>query len=380
MPSEHIGDTIDSSTAVPGIQDFTFSKGLSFTLSIGKRFGPVNIAFKTFGELDPEKSNAVLVFPTLTATQQAATETIDGKTFSGWWPEIIGRKKPIDTEKFFVICADHFGGCYGSTGPSSKSPDTGKPYGMNFPPFFIRDMANCAAELVQHLGIRELHAMIGSSLGGLLALETIALFPGLSENAFIIGASNKISAEFIALNHIAREAIMLDPDWNNGNYYGKGFPSKGLSIARQIGNISYLNRALLDMKFGREAVGRRIRPFVSTMELQYQVESYLDHQGTKFSKRFDANSYIYLSKAIDTFDIGKEFGSINNAFSRAETNVNLVSISSDVLFPPEEVEWLFDKFKKLGKKASYTKINSHLGHDGLFLENEKLGGIIRKKI
>ncbi|MBN1941628.1 MAG: homoserine O-acetyltransferase [Candidatus Diapherotrites archaeon] len=380
MSLGEIGDSIDASIAIPNIKNISFSKHLEFVLSTGKRFGPITIAYKTFGGLNNTKTNAVLVFPTLTATPQVATEKLNGSTFTGWWPEIIGSGKPIDTEKYFVICADHFGGCYGSTGPISTNPDTGKPFGTLFPSFFIRDMVNATVAFLRKIGLEKLHTVIGSSLGGLLALELLALYPNIAKNAFIIGASHKISAEYIALNHISRQAIMLDPAWNNGFYYGNSFPVRGLSIARQIGNISYLNRDLLDSKFGRETFGSRIRPFVSTVDVQYQIESYLNHQADKFCKRFDPNTYIYLSKAIDTFDLKREFGGIENAFADCKTKTNFVSISSDLLFPSRDMLELHNALEKMGKHSTYAQIESMLGHDGLFLENEKLGKIISTAI
>lgn len=378
MYPETLGDAIDNCTEIPDLRFFDFSKDLRFSLSGGKRFGPVRIAFKTFGKLNAQKNNAVLVFPTLTATPQVAGEEIGSKAYGGWWQEIIGKGKAIDTEKFFVVCPDHFGGCYGSTGPSSKNPDTGREFGLRFPAFFTKDIANCAFELLSHLGIKELHAVAGGSLGGLLALEFAAMHKGFARHAFILGASHKVSAMAIALNHIARQAIMLDLDWNDGNYYGKGFPEKGLSIARQIGHISYLNEAVLEQKFGRNEVGK-LRKYVS-LPMQYQVESYLNHQGEKFCKRFDPNSYIYLSKAIDAFDLEKEFGSLHNAFMGNATRFEIISISSDILFPSAGSKQLHNAIKESGAKSSFHLVESGNGHDAIFLENEKIGKIIKAKI
>lgn len=410
MYPETLGDSIDNCTELPNLQLFDFSQDLRFSLSSGKRFGPIRIAFKTFGKLNAQKSNAVLVFPTLTATPQVAGEEIGGKEFGGWWQEIVGKGKAIDTEKFFVVCPDHFGGCYGSTGPSNKNPDTGKEFGLSFPAFFTKDIVNCAFELLKHLGIAQLQAVAGGSLGGLLALEFSAANKGFAKNAFILGASHKVSAMAIALNHIARQAIMLDPGWNSGNYYGKGFaegefpkapsktsvlrgtesssfpmfatakgfPAKGLSIARQIGHISYLNHALLEQKFGRSEIGRQ-RKYVS-LPLQYQIEGYLDYQGEKFCKRFDANSYIYLSKAIDSFDLEKEFGCLRNIFTGNRTKFEIISIASDILFPSADSKELHNAIKESGAKSYFHLIDSEKGHDAIFLENGKIGKIIEKKI
>jgi homoserine O-acetyltransferase len=376
--AENLGDSIDASTETPNPRFVEFSKDLRFELESGKRFGPVKIAFKAFGELNADKSNAVLIFPTLTATPQVAKEEISGKVFPGWWQGIVGKGKAIDPEKFFVICADHFGGCYGSTGPSSKNPDTGKPYGMKFPAFFLRDIVNCNWELLRQLGIEKLHAVAGGSLGGLLAMELAALHKNAAKHAIILGASHRISAQSIALNHLARQAIMLDPDWNNGNYYGKAPPAKGLSIARQIGHISYLNPRIIQEKFGREEVGK-LRHFVS-VPMQYQVESYLNHQGEKFSKRFDANSYIYLSKAIDSFDIEREFGSLKNAFAGSKTKFTGIAITSDVLFPKEDAEEMNRQLKEAGVESRLHIVKSANGHDAIFTENEKIGKIIKKAL
>ena len=198
MYVDNLGDTIDSSVEIPNIKTVVFSKDLRFSLASGKRFGPIKIAYKTFGKLNKKGSNAVLVFPTLTATPQVASETIGGKAFPGWWQDIVGEGKAIDTKRFFVICADHFGGCYGSLGPSSINPDTGKEFGMSFPQFFIKDMVNCTSELLQHLGLRQVHAVIGGSLGGLLALEFAALHKGFAKNVIILGASDRVSSQAIA--------------------------------------------------------------------------------------------------------------------------------------------------------------------------------------
>lgn len=376
---EHIGDTIDSAASIPNLQTVEFSKDMRFRLSSGSRFGPIKVAFKTFGKLNGEKSNAVFIFPTLTATPQVAAEQLNRKAFSGWWQGIVGKGKPIDTEKFFVVCADHFGGCYGSSGPASINPDTGKPFGLGFPGFVIKDMANVVLELLAVLGITKLHAVVGASIGGLLSLEFVALQKNFAENAIVLGASHRVSAEYLALNYIAREAIMLDPAWNNGNYYCNGFPTKGLSIARQIGHISYLSQALLEEKFGRKPINGRFRNHVS-LDLQYQIESYLDHQGKKFCSRFDPNSYIYLSKAIDTFDLVRDFGSIENAFRGTGTKISFVTISSDNLFPKEDSRELHEQLLACNVNSGYEMINSLKGHDGLFLEDEKIGPIIRSAL
>jgi len=374
-----IGDTIDAASEIPNVQTAVLSKDLSFQLESGRRFGPIEVAYKTFGELNRDKSNAVFVFPTLTATPQVASETVGGKVFPGWWQNMVGKGKAIDTEKFFVICADHFGGCYGSTGPSSKNPDNGHEFGLNFPGFFIRDMVNVSLLFLKHLGIWKLHAVVGASIGGLLALELVALKKNLAKNALILGASHKVSATYLALNYIARQAIMLDPQWNNGNYYGRGFPEKGLSIARQIGHISYLNHLLLESKFGRAPVNEKFRNHVS-LDTQYRIESYLDYQGKKFCKRFDPNSYIYLSKAIDTFDLLREFGSIKNAFRGTGTKFTFITISSDNLFLPQDSMELHKELLGCNVNSSYNEVNSPKGHDGLFLETGELASLVRDSL
>ncbi len=314
----------------------------------------------------------------MTATPQVASEKIDGKVFPGWWQDIVGEGKAIDTKKFFVVCPDHFGGCYGSTGPPSRNPDTGREYGMAFPQFFIRDMINCNWELLKQLKIQKLHAVVGGSLGGLLALEFSSLHKDFAKNALILGASHKVSSQAIALNHISRQAIMLDPGWNQGHCYKEKFPVKGLSIARQIGHISYLNRKIMDEKFGREEVGQ-FKQYVS-LPMQYQVESYLDYQGEKFCKRFDPNTYIYLSKAIDSFDLAREFGSLQNAFVGNSTAFTHVAISSDDLFPAEDTEKLHEQIKKAGAKSVFKLVKSEKGHDAIFLEKDKIAKVVEKAL
>lgn len=379
MTVVEIGDNIDSCAKAPNLKSVEFSRDLRFGLQSGKRFGPITVSYKAFGKLNRARDNAVLVFPTLTATQQVAGETAGGTVFPGWWQDIVGEGKPVDTRKFFVVCADHFGGCYGSTGPSSTNPDTGKPFGLDFPGFFIKDMANVAMEFLRQIGIAKLRAVLGASIGGLLSLELAALDSAFAEKAIVVGASHRVSATYLALNYIAREAIMLDPAWNSGNYYGAEFPEKGLSIARQIGHISYLNQLILEAKFGRQPVNGNLKQHIS-LGMQYQVESYLDYQGKKFCKRFDPNSYIYLSKAIDTFDLEKEFGSIENAFSGSHTEFSFVTISSDNLFLPSDTKELHGRLAECGVRSTFAGISSPKGHDGLFLEHKKIAPIIRKAL
>ncbi len=373
-----IGDTIDSAVELPGVQTAQVSRAFGFTLESGARFGPINVAYKAFGKLNKAKDNAVLVFPTLTATPQPASENLGKRALQGWWPEIVGQGKPVDTKKFFVVCPDHFGGCYGSTGPASKDPYTGTEYGLRFPGFFIKDMAKVTLGFLGKIGLHRLKAIVGASIGGLLTLQTVALQRNFAEKAIVLGASHKVSAHYLALNHIARQAIMLDPCWSFGRYHGKSFPEKGLSIARQIGHISYLNQLVLDQKFGRKPLGK-FKDHVS-LGLQYQVESYLDHQGKKFCKRFDPNSYIYLSKAIDTFDLEKDFGSIENAFSGSSTAFSFLSINSDQLFLPADTISLHKQLLAAGVKSSFNKILSPKGHDGLFLESKQIAPVIGKAL
>ena len=374
MYVNNLGDNIDSCTDIPNLQTYEFSHNLRFDLASGKRFGPIKIAYKTFGKLNEKKSNAVLIFPTLTATPQVSHEKIKGKEYFGWWQDIVGKGRVIDTDKYFVICPDHFGGCYGSSGPTSRNPDTGKEFGMAFPQFFVKDMTNCVWVLLKNLGLEKLHAVVGGSLGGLLALEFVAMHKNAVKNLVVLGTAHKVSTQAIALNHIARQAIFLDPEWNSGNYYGNGFPEKGLSIARQIGHISYLNQATLQEKFGREETGK-FRKFVSA-PTQFQVESYLNYQGKKFCKRFDANSYIYLSKAIDAFDLEREFGSVKNAFEGSKTSFTQISIASDMLFPVEDSKELHNKLVETGVKSEHFVVESGKGHDAIFLENKEIGKII----
>jgi homoserine O-acetyltransferase/O-succinyltransferase len=340
-------------------------------LDCGRSLTPVTIAYITHGALNADKSNAVLVCHALTGDQfVASTNPVTGKP--GWWVSLIGPGKPIDTDRFFVICINVIGGCMGSTGPADIDPATGKPYGLTFPLITIRDMVRAQKLLIDALGIEKLFAVIGGSMGGMQVLQWAASYPQSVRAAIPIACAARHSAQNIALHEVGRQAIMADPEWRNGEYATAGtFPSKGLAVARMAAHITYLSEAALQRKFGRNLQNRASLSFQFAPD--FQIESYLHYQGASFVDRFDANSYLYITRAMDYFDMAEEHGGrLADAFRGSPTRFCIISFSSDWLFPPAENKIVAHALNAVAGNVSFVEIKSDKGHDAFLLDEPEM--------
>src|SRR3569833_501781 len=344
-------------------------------LDSGQSLDHVEIAYKTYGELAPDKSNAILVFHALTGDQYVASQhPLTGKP--GWWDRMIGEGKPIDTRRFHVICANFIGSCMGSTGPASPGPD-GKPWGMRFPVITIGDMVRAQIALLDELGIERLHATVGPSMGGMLALTMAANYPERAARVLGIATPASMSAQNIAFHEVGRQAIMADPAWNHGDYYASGKPpAAGLGVARMAAHIMYLSEAALAEKFGRRLQDREAKSF--GFDADFQVESYLRHQGSSFTSRFDANSYLYISRAMDYFDLGEEHGGrLADAFAGATARFCLISNDTDWLYPTSEMRRIVHALNAVAAPVSFVELRSPHGHDSFLLNIPALDRVIK---
>ena len=362
----------DNSVGLVKTKFFDFAeKPNELILSNGIKLGPITIAYQTYGELNSKKSNAILVFHALSGDSHAAGYNSPDDTKPGWWDTMIGPGKPFDTKKFFVICANVIGGCKGSTGPASINPETGKPFGLAFPVVSIKDMLIPQKKLLEYLGIEKLFCIAGGSMGGMQALQWLVTYPDTAQGAMLIATSPTHSAQAIAFNSVGRFAIISDPNWNNGNYYGMEIPKTGLSIARMIGHITYLSEESMHKKFGRESIKVDNSP-LTNFSREFEVESYLQHQGESFIKRFDANSYLYISKAIDDFDITDGYNNLSEAFQNIKAKCLVMSFTSDWLYPKEQSMQIVKALKINGIETTYTNFESEYGHDSFLIEDERL--------
>ncbi|MDA3917390.1 MAG: homoserine O-acetyltransferase [Deltaproteobacteria bacterium] len=348
-----------------------------FTLQCGEKLQSITIAYETFGTLDENKSNAVLVFHALTGDSHAAGFYKDTNEKPGWWDIVIGPGKAIDTDKYFVICSNFIGGCMGSTGPSSTIPGKKELYGMNFPVITVTDMVRCQKKLMDHLNIKQLLSVTGGSLGGMQAMEWSVRYPDMVKSVIPLATTMKHSALAIAFNEVARHAIKSDPNWNKGNYSDEKKPNVGLSVARMIGHITYLSDESMRLKFGRKLQDKKDLSF--TFDSQFQVENYLKYQGEKFVDRFDANSFLYITKAADYYDLEMQHGNGSSvkAFSKAKAKFLVISFSSDWLYPTYESKAIVKALKKNRLDVSFCEIESNLGHDAFLLFNNRLNRMIK---
>lgn len=356
-------------------QDFSFGDPDSpLVLASGKSLAPVKVRYETYGSLNSQKSNAILLLHAFSGDAHAAGRHHRDDKYPGWWDAMVGPGKAFDTNKYYVICSNVLGGCQGSTGPSSTNPDTGRPYGLAFPVITIGDMVKVQARLVEHLGISRLLAVAGGSMGGMQALEWAISYPDRVKSALVLACTPRLTAQGIAFNAVGRNAITSDPNWNKGDYYKGAPPARGLAIARMIGHITYLSEESMHRKFGRRLKEKEQYGFDFTD--QFQVESYLEYQGDKFVERFDANTYIYLSKAMDYFDLGEKYGSLNAAFRRTVAKFLMVSFSSDWLYPPSQSKEMVFALTREGKDVSYAELTCPYGHDSFLIETERQGRLI----
>jgi len=353
-----------------------FGRDKPLKLDAGVELSPFQIAYQTYGTLNANRSNAVLVCHALTGDQHVHNKhPLTGK--GGWWDSLIGPGKPIDTERYFVICQNVVGACMGTSGPASTNPDTGKPWGLEFPVITIRDMVRAQAMLLDHLGIDQLFSVVGGSMGGMQVLQWAASYPERVFSAMPIATAARHSAQNIAFNEVGRQAIMADPDWRGGNYASTGNnPSKGLAVARMAAHITYLSEAALQRKFGRLLQDREAVSF--GFDADFQIESYLRHQGMTFVDRFDANSYLYITRAMDYFDLAADYGGVlAEAFRDSKTRFCLVSFTSDWLFPTSENKRIAHALNAAGANVSFVEIASDRGHDAFLLDEPELFDTIR---
>ena len=347
-------------------------------LESGARLGPVTLAYETYGTLNPEQTNAILVLHALSGDSHAAGYYAEDDPKPGWWDSMVGPGKGIDTDRYFVLCSNVLGSCLGSSGPSSLNPATGLAYGLDFPLVTIGDMVQAQKKLLDHLGIRRLLAVIGGSIGGMQVLEWALRYPEMVSAAVPLATATKHSALAIAFNEVARQAIMADPHWKGGNYYQGPKPSLGLAVARMIGHITYLSDEALRLKFGRRLQDRN--DFSYNFDADFQVESYLRYQGAKFVERFDANSFLYITKAADYFDLGLQHGngSTVEAFSKTEAKFLVVSFTSDWLYPTYQSKEIVSALKKNGRDVSFLEIEAEWGHDAFLLPSERLTDLVER--
>ncbi|MBK9081235.1 MAG: homoserine O-acetyltransferase [Rhizobiales bacterium] len=345
-------------------------------MDAGVALAPFQIAYQTYGTLNADKSNVVLVCHALTGDQHVANvHPVTGK--EGWWDVMIGPGKPIDTDRFFVICSNVIGGCMGSTGPASTNPATGRPYGLDLPVVTIRDMVRAQAMLLDALGIDTLFCVLGGSMGGMQVLQWAASYPERVFSAIPIATASRHSSQNIAFAEVGRQAVMADPDWRGGRYYEAGVrPEKGLGVARMAAHITYLSDAALHEKFGRRLQNRAAPTF--SFDADFQIESYLRHQGRSFVQRFDANSYLYLTRAMDYFDLAADYGGrLADAFKGSRSRFCLISFTSDWLFPTAETRAVVHALNAGGASVSFVEIETDKGHDAFLLDVPELFATVR---
>ena len=346
-------------------QTIVFPEGLA--LDCGRSLATLTVAYRTYGTLDAVAGNAILVCHALTGDQYVAeTHPLTGR--QGWWSSLVGPGLPVDTDRFFVICANVLGGCMGSTGPRTPHDDKpGEPWGHEFPPVTIRDMVRAQKKLVDHLGIRQLFAVIGGSMGGMQVLDWVATYPEAVFAAVPIATAAHHSAQNIAFNEVGRQAVFADPDWHDGEYWRQGAtPARGLAVARMVAHITYLSEQALTRKFGRRLSDASS---LTLLDDRFEVESYLQYQGSAFVRRFDANSYLSITRAMDFFDLAAEHGGdLSRAFLGARTRFCLVSFSSDWLFPTTASRNVVNALIRVAANVSFVEIASDKGHDAFLLD------------
>ena len=350
-------------------QSVAFTDG--FALECGATLRRLEVAYRTYGTLNAARNNAVLICHALTGDQYVAeTHPITGK--EGWWEEVVGPGRPVDIDRFFVICANVLGGCMGSTGPRSRHDDADQPWGTDFPPVTIRDMVRAQKRLIDHLGIERLFAVMGGSMGGMQVLEWVAQYPDAVVAALPIATASYHSAQNIAFHEVGRQAIFADPDWRAGRYWETGrVPARGLAVARMCAHITYLSEQALTRKFGRRLQNAPKDPSeaITLFGDIFEVESYLRHQGSTFVRRFDANSYLTITRAMDYFDLAADYkGDVANAFRGTRTRFLLVSFTSDWLFPTAESRAIARALNRAGANVSFVEIPTDKGHDAFLLD------------
>ena len=346
----------------------------SIKLDSGATLAPVEIAYESYGRLNAAKSNAILVLHAFSGDAHAAGISHDGGK-PGWWDNMIGPGKAFDTTKYFVICSNVLGGCRGTTGPSSVNPATSCPYAMAFPVITIGDMVRLQKMLVDHFGIPKLLAVAGGSMGGMQALEWAVAYPDRVVAAIPIAATTRHSAQQIAFNEVGRQAIMADPHWNCGNYYGKELPGRGLAVARMVGHITYMSDDSMREKFGRRL--RDKEEFGFGFDVDFEVESYLRYRGSQFVNRFDANSYLYITKAMDYFDLAAGDRPLAAVLGAASARFLVISFSSDWLYPSYQSQEIVRALRSMNRDVAYVELEANYGHDSFLVDVAEQANLVR---
>ncbi len=357
-------------------QVFTFD---SLPLQRGGHIAPVAVAYETWGKLNAAGDNAVLITHALTGSSHAHDTENPGDPKAAWWNPLIGLGRFFDTSRYYVICSNILGGCYGTTGPSSVDPNTGRPYGMRFPVITIRDMVEVQRKLIEHLGVRQLAMVAGGSIGGQQSLEWAVAYPELVRKAIVVAATAALTAQAIAFSEVGRQAILADPLWQGGDYLPGEGPREGLAIARMLAMITYQSEEAMELRFARRpARNKNVSApsgFTDPGE-RFDVEGYLYHQGEALVRRFDANSYLYISRAMDLYDVSEGYPSLEAALSRLRSKALFIGIRSDFLFPAARVRWLADQVRAAGGEAIYAELDSPHGHDAFLKEWEQMTGAL----
>ncbi|HEY4034061.1 MAG TPA: homoserine O-acetyltransferase [Ktedonobacteraceae bacterium] len=366
--SSAVGNQVTSTILQNQVHTYTFDQ---LSLQRGGQLGPVTLAYETWGTLNARRDNVILITHALTGSSHAYDPEFPDDPKAAWWNLLIGPGRVFDTSRYFVICSNVLGGCYGSTGPSSIDPRTGRPYGMRFPIIAIRDMVHAQRKLIEHLEVRELAMVVGGSIGGQQALEWAVTYPELVCKVVVMAATAAQSAQALAFSEVQRQAIMADPLWLCGDYLPGQGPATGLAIARMLAMITYQSEEAMELRFARNSVQRDACPsptFSPDLGMRFDVENYLYYQGTQLAKRFDANSYLYISRAMDLYDVSEGYSSLNAALHRIRSKALFIGVRSDILFPAVHIRWLADKVRANGGDASYVELDSPHGHDAFLKE------------
>ena len=397
-------DSPSTARSEPGevglVEPRDFVSSAPFTFDNGQSIPGFTLRYETYGRLNAAKDNAILICHALSGDHHCAGIHALSDKKPGWWNNLIGPGKAVDTNQFFVLCCNVIGGCQGSTGPSSIDPRTGRPYGVTFPAVTIRDMVRTQKLWLDSLGVTSLYAVIGGSMGGMQVLQWTIEYPAFVKRALAMATTAREGAQAIAFNEVGRQAILQDPEWNHGIYPKNGGPRVGLAIARMMAHITYLSDASMDRKFGRKAVRPRPNSQLSalnsqlsapsdfmegvdvvapaaTFDVRFEVESYLRYQGQSFINRFDANSYLYITRALDQFDLAATHGSLEAAFAEVQASTLVVGFTSDWLFPPDQNRAIALALLRAGKRVSYAELSTDLGHDSFLLESPQLYDLVR---
>jgi homoserine O-acetyltransferase/O-succinyltransferase len=355
---------------------FTFAEPPDkLTLESGEQLGPIMLAYETYGELNAAKDNTILIAHALSGDAHVAGYHSESDRKPGWWDFVVGPGKPFDTEKYFIICSNVLGGCKGTTGPTSINPATGKPYNLSFPVVTIGDMVKVQKALIDYLGIKKLMSVVGGSMGGMQVLEWAIEYPDLVASVIPIATSSRLTAQGIAFDEVGRQAIYADVHWNKGEYSSQDeIPKEGLAVARMLAHITYLSEESMHQKFGRKLFEKERYGY--DFSTDFQVESYLKYQGESFIKRFDANTYLYITKAMDYFDLYRDYGSLENAFKKVMAKFLVISFSSDWLFPTVQSKEIVRALKVNRKNVTFCEVPTSYGHDSFLLRNEAMEKMI----